>query len=511
MWATNVGNEYGQVIMSVLTTGEGFGLSPMIRGLIRRYKEAEVPPPHLLYVDRDCCGNNQLRRMFSDWPELSIRLDIWHFMRRLSVGCTTDAHALYATFMSRLSQCIYMWDPEDVEALVAAKKSELEAMHVENQTDDDVFRHIKTSELAMHCRRTTRGVEETTRLISQLIQSLDGDKGRDTQGVPLINSERMAEIWKQQQKHVQCIQDPPNVQLYTQTGVSKKGGGPLPVYRCARGSTSLECFHLHLARFIPGTLANATLFQAYLLDGLNRWNQDRGSAATTTSSSEPQTYSGLLRHTANSLGETVFGKKMVPSYTAPHKYTGELLGVEYLYSQTGKVLQDIDHDDAEEEVEKKQEEEVEEEEDDEGFGDAEDFIDFTIPPLEVPPPSSTEQHSSPSVTVQRQPKPIQSSSMEQHSSPSVTVQRQPKPIQPSSTEQHSSPSVTVQRQPKPILHIPTVEEYRQAAVSGLLESSVPSSPHSIQKEDQREITETDDVAQVFRLERADASIGTVHF
>uniref|UniRef100_A0A8W8MPM4 Uncharacterized protein n=1 Tax=Magallana gigas TaxID=29159 RepID=A0A8W8MPM4_MAGGI len=72
-------------------------------------------------------------------------------MRRLPVGCTTDAHAVYATFMSRLSQCIYVWDPEDVEALVAAKKSEMEAMHVENQTDDDVFRNIKTSELAMHC------------------------------------------------------------------------------------------------------------------------------------------------------------------------------------------------------------------------------------------------------------------------------------------------------------------------------------------------------------------------
>uniref|UniRef100_A0A8W8MJB7 Uncharacterized protein n=1 Tax=Magallana gigas TaxID=29159 RepID=A0A8W8MJB7_MAGGI len=68
----------------------------------------------------------------------------------------------------------------------------------------------------------------------------------------------------------------------------------------------------------------------------------------------------LEKMTANSLGETVFGKKMVPSYTAPHKYT------EYLYSQTGKVLQDFDHDDAEEEVEKKQEEDVEEE-DDEGF------------------------------------------------------------------------------------------------------------------------------------------------
>lgn len=134
--------------------------------------------------------------MFPDWPELSIWLDIWHLIRRLSVGYATDANALYATFMSRLNHCIYKWDLEDVEALIAAKKYKLEAMHVENQTDD-VFCHIKSSELAMRCRRTTRGVEETTRLISQLIQSLDGDKGRDTQGVPLINSERMAEIWKQ--------------------------------------------------------------------------------------------------------------------------------------------------------------------------------------------------------------------------------------------------------------------------------------------------------------------------
>lgn len=267
MWATNVGNEFGQVIISVLTTGEGHGLSPMIHGLIRRYRDAEVPPPQLLYVDRDCCGNNQLRRMFAPWTELSIHLDIWHFMRRLSVGCTTDAHALYATFMSSLSQCIYMWDPEDVDALIAAKRSELEAMHIENLTDAEVFLHIKSSELTTHCRRTTRGVEETTRLITQLINSLDGDNGRDTQGVPLINSERMTEIWKQQQKHVQCIQDPPNIQLYTQTGVVKKGGHHLPVYRCARGSTSLECFHLHLSRFIPGTKLHI-FFAHYLKETL---------------------------------------------------------------------------------------------------------------------------------------------------------------------------------------------------------------------------------------------------
>ena len=40
------------------------------------------------------------------------------------------------------------------------------------------------------------------------------------------------------------------MQLYTQTGRLTKGGVILLVYRCARGSTSLESFHLH--RFIPG-------------------------------------------------------------------------------------------------------------------------------------------------------------------------------------------------------------------------------------------------------------------
>lgn len=52
--------------------------------------------------------------------------------------------------MSWLGQCISMWDPEDIEALVAAKKSELEAMDKKNQKDDDVFLHINGSESVMH-------------------------------------------------------------------------------------------------------------------------------------------------------------------------------------------------------------------------------------------------------------------------------------------------------------------------------------------------------------------------
>lgn len=44
-WATNIGNEHGHVIMSVLTASEGWGLMKMAEGLVRRYRDAAVPPP----------------------------------------------------------------------------------------------------------------------------------------------------------------------------------------------------------------------------------------------------------------------------------------------------------------------------------------------------------------------------------------------------------------------------------------------------------------------------------
>lgn len=58
-WVTNIGNEHGQVLISVLTCSEGSeGLSRMAAGLMRRYRLAEVPPPQLIYVDRDCCNRD---------------------------------------------------------------------------------------------------------------------------------------------------------------------------------------------------------------------------------------------------------------------------------------------------------------------------------------------------------------------------------------------------------------------------------------------------------------------
>ena len=91
--------------------------------------------------------------------------------------------------------------------------------------------------------------------------------------------DEMSDIWREQRKHVMCIQDPPDVHLYTITGHLHKGGVRLPILQCSRGSTCLESFYPHLARFIPGTAASAVNFQAYLVDGIARWNTSQANAA----------------------------------------------------------------------------------------------------------------------------------------------------------------------------------------------------------------------------------------
>ena len=179
------------------------------------------------------------------------RLDIWHFMRRLSTGCTTDCHPLYASFMRGLSRAIFKIEESDLKLLKEAKRSELTQLHL-NPSDSDVLRQISSDAINLHCRRMTRNVGEICQLIDSLISALDGDNGKDQMGVPLFDSEKMYEVWSIQRRHVPCIIDPIGIPPYTQTGTSKKGDVVLPIYRCARGSTSLESFHLHMNRFIPG-------------------------------------------------------------------------------------------------------------------------------------------------------------------------------------------------------------------------------------------------------------------
>ncbi len=175
--------------MCVLTETEGDGLLPMCSGLVERYRRAGEAPPQVLYVDRDCCsatGKGKAAAMFSEWGQLIVRLDVWHFMRRFAVGVTTDSHPLYGPFMKRLTACIFEWDASDVERLKEAKRS--------------TGCQPTARKLAKHCRRRTRGTQETKQLIEKLLKDFMG--ATDTMGIRLLDQERMQEIWQTQQRHI---------------------------------------------------------------------------------------------------------------------------------------------------------------------------------------------------------------------------------------------------------------------------------------------------------------------
>ena len=95
----------------------------MADGLTRRYKEAQQPPLQVLYTDKDCYAVRFLQ-LFHEWPAMHVCLDIWHFMRRISLGCTTEAHPLYGIFMAKLSNCSFEWDDADYTLLCSGKKAE---------------------------------------------------------------------------------------------------------------------------------------------------------------------------------------------------------------------------------------------------------------------------------------------------------------------------------------------------------------------------------------------------
>ncbi|KAI7804786.1 hypothetical protein IRJ41_020324, partial [Triplophysa rosa] len=361
LWLTSVGNEFGQVLISVLTAQEGAGLDKTVDGLVKCYQQAGVDPPAVLYVDCGCCaevGETKLKARFSGWPDLLIRLDIWHFMHRIALGCTTDGHQLYPIFMSRLSACIFEWDGADVSLLRKAKRELLMSQGWPALTDEDVDKQLKREELALHCRRRTSGEETNILLLERLLTELLSSQGKDSLGVPLLDRERMEHIWSVQKKHVKCIQDPPGVVLYTEKGTLTKGGVLLRTYRCARGSTSLKSFHLHLNRFIPGT-----------------WNQDREAASLSSEPSALRSYTGELLHCANCNYEKLFGRKVVPMFCPPARYTGELIGVQYLLLQTEM------NPDSEQTAELLDDLNVEEREEDEGFCDINE--DHTLRDLDV--------------------------------------------------------------------------------------------------------------------------------
>ncbi|KAJ4923341.1 hypothetical protein JOQ06_026017 [Pogonophryne albipinna] len=330
---TSVGNETGQILMSVLTAQEGAGLDMMAANLVRRYQQAGVGPPVLLYVDCGCCiesGETKLKARFSGWPDMT--------------GCTTDAHQLYPIFMSRLSTSIFEWDAADLALLREAKKQQLQSQGLSFLTDADVSSHLTKDELALHCRRRTRGEGTTTQLLEELLLGLTGTGGSDSLGVP---------CWTGRGWSTSCVSRGSasrtrQVLLCT----SKQGSSQREDYVCLRTDVD-QCQQPECSDVPAGRTAQVEPGPWYCCPGY--WTICLHS------------YSGDLLHCVNKNFEKLFGRKMVPEFCPPSRYTGELIGMQYLLQQTGQALQDM-HPDSEETAQLIEEHEDVMEED-EGFSD----------------------------------------------------------------------------------------------------------------------------------------------
>jgi hypothetical protein len=158
--------------------------------------------------------------------------------------------------------------------------------------------------------------------------------------------------------------------------------------------------------FLTGTSASDVHFQAFLLEGIARWNENRMRAAVLSKSSIERCHDDQLKAAHSQLATQLFGQPTVEHHP-PMKYTGELFGIEYLNSQTGQSLKLVKSDSDDEE-----EDEIDEEleELDEGIADIEDLtvsVDvyeditetFNEQTAETAGPSAATQSSSDTETV----------------------------------------------------------------------------------------------------------------
>ena len=234
--------------------------------------------------------------------------------------------------MSRISGCIFEWGKDDYANLLKAKRGELVAAGVKNPSDVAVHQAVSAPELARHCKCRMQGEENTTKAIEDLILSLTS--ATDTLGVPLFNDE-IVSIRDEQKKHIKCIQDIPDIPLYAVANEVTNGGQKLPVYRCARGTTSLNSFivissHLFLA---PLRIFRPTPLMVFI----TRWNTARNQAALHSSNTEVRCFDMKLLTKFDSLHNQVHGKALL-SVDLPNKYSGEKIGLKYLHEQSGMTL-----------------------------------------------------------------------------------------------------------------------------------------------------------------------------
>ena len=207
--------------------------------------------------------------------------------------------------------------------LLQAKRNALLGSRVINISDSVVQKAMSREEAALHCHRTTRGVDKTVQMLENLFLTLI--PATDTQGAPLLKDE-VTEIWDEQRKDIPgCLCTP---SLDTST-------------RASYGYGVHEATH----RWSPFTLTWLNLYQGQVTVPLtfrpfSLMASTGGTSLGTKTSLAAQhnqcsrTFSARLQTKVNALSMTVHDHEVMPVHQPLAKYTGESLGLLYRFDQT---------------------------------------------------------------------------------------------------------------------------------------------------------------------------------
>lgn len=100
----------------------------------------------------------------------------------------------------------------------------------------------------------------------------------------------------------------------------------LPVWQPLRGTSQLEGFHPHQARWVTGTRVSEALFQAQAFLGLAQWNWKR---AIEHRHLRLPTFDPKLTSELNESHQLEHGRPKYPDFSCSKNETGEYFGIEY--------------------------------------------------------------------------------------------------------------------------------------------------------------------------------------
>lgn len=212
-------------------------------------------------------------------------------------------------------------------------------------TSSPVIQHHATSHDLQHfVRRVTVGPAETYGHVQRAIDILKGSAGLDENGIHLFKDDgAIDEVWAGQQKHLECLRDPPGFNMYIHVKSITRNGITLPYYNTMRGTTQLEGFHRFLPD-IPGPRCAAVPFQVYPLSGIARWNADREAQSVKGQKGRKnKVYSSSLISRLNERCMRLFGEKEEENFCPPVPAGEEMIGLEYLFSQSSETFTPDDH------------------------------------------------------------------------------------------------------------------------------------------------------------------------